>query len=407
MLFAEDMDGSNKILHYENEVNIINESDLNILYINIQSLRNKLDDLQVLIEGIERETNQSIHLIALSEIWIYENENIQFNLTNYDVYFQNRASNRSGGCCIYVKNEINSTLFKKFDHDGSSFLTIKLTNYDLFFTCVYRNCSSEINNFNVEFERNILNLKNVLVIGDMNINLKNNNDETNNYVNTIYSNGAICINNLNEKFFTRKSNTINTFIDHIITKKIDDEYKICLIDDPISDHRIILTSVKFESGKNEKSNGASMKNNFHRVFDYTGFERNKNEFSKICKLNNFSEFHNSLTEIIQKNTKTIKNKNKKVRNEWATEEFVNLIKKRNKYYKLKVKYCDNVNYVNLYIEFEKKSRKMKNFLKNKYYSELIQANVKDGRKLWKILNTLIFNRNEKNGKYKITQFNKL
>lgn len=55
------------------------KQDLNILYINIRSIRNKLDEL----ESIVLNYPETIHIIVLTETWIYTNEQQYFNLKEY------------------------------------------------------------------------------------------------------------------------------------------------------------------------------------------------------------------------------------------------------------------------------------------------------------------------------------
>lgn len=58
-----------------------------------------------------------IHVIVLSEIWIYENENINFNLINYNAFFCNRNDSRSGGVVIYVHNSLNANKINSVCND--------------------------------------------------------------------------------------------------------------------------------------------------------------------------------------------------------------------------------------------------------------------------------------------------
>lgn len=93
---------SELITYKVNEFTFMEGKALNIIHVNIQSLRNKLNDLKEMIWSTETQTNKKIHIIAISEIWIYETENKYFNIDGYNAYFSNRSNNRSGGCCIYM-----------------------------------------------------------------------------------------------------------------------------------------------------------------------------------------------------------------------------------------------------------------------------------------------------------------
>lgn len=50
-----------------------------------------------------------VHVVALTEVWIYENENKYYNLPNYNAYFANRELNRAGGCILFVHESICSS----------------------------------------------------------------------------------------------------------------------------------------------------------------------------------------------------------------------------------------------------------------------------------------------------------
>ena len=134
-----------RIEYYVNDVHTHNKS-LNIMYLNIQSIRNKLDELKLLIADFENQHRKTIDIIALSEIWIYRHENFLYSMDNYDCYFSNRNSNRSGGCCMYIHKSIDATLNDEFEYELSSFLSIKLTNHDLNIACIYRCCDGNIEN---------------------------------------------------------------------------------------------------------------------------------------------------------------------------------------------------------------------------------------------------------------------
>lgn len=80
---------NNKIeIQYTNDLNSNNfkNNELNIFCFNIRSLRNKFDEVTNFIESQQF----IIHVIVLNEIWIYSNENISFQLPNYNSYFCNR-----------------------------------------------------------------------------------------------------------------------------------------------------------------------------------------------------------------------------------------------------------------------------------------------------------------------------
>ena len=85
----------NKFPPYDNK-----NAFMNILSLNIQSLRNKLSDPYV--------TNSIVnfHMIVLTETHIRQSETKLFNLPEYEVEHCVRKSGRFGGVSIFVRKDI-------------------------------------------------------------------------------------------------------------------------------------------------------------------------------------------------------------------------------------------------------------------------------------------------------------
>ena len=71
---------------------------MNILSLNIQSLRNKLLDFTTYIQ----QSKLIFHIIVLTETHIRDNETKLFNLPGYEVEHCVRKSGRFGGVSIFV-----------------------------------------------------------------------------------------------------------------------------------------------------------------------------------------------------------------------------------------------------------------------------------------------------------------
>lgn len=75
---------------------------LNVIYINIRSVRNKSDDLEELI----RSFNYTVHVLVITETCLLNVEARYFNLNGY-VAVHNCHTTGSGGAAIYITKEIN------------------------------------------------------------------------------------------------------------------------------------------------------------------------------------------------------------------------------------------------------------------------------------------------------------
>lgn len=92
---------------YCNEISIreFMNKGLNCLYLNIRSLRNKLDELELLLISIKTK----VHVIILTESHIRPQEKQFFNIPQCTAYHACRENSIGGGVSIFVHNTILST----------------------------------------------------------------------------------------------------------------------------------------------------------------------------------------------------------------------------------------------------------------------------------------------------------
>lgn len=105
---------------------------VNVLYMNIRSLRNKIDDVKLLVESYA-----NIHILIMTETWLYENEVNLFNIPNYRAVHSCREA-RGGGTVIYIHESMN---YKELDSDNGkncNWVTIQLIDVKVNICVVYR-----------------------------------------------------------------------------------------------------------------------------------------------------------------------------------------------------------------------------------------------------------------------------
>lgn len=188
MIQSEQQINENINISYTNDLKDkkFQNSDLKVFSFNIRSLRHKFEELTNFIES----QDFLIHILVISEIWIYASENISFQIQNYEAFMCNRDSNRGGGVAIYIHKSINANcLYNKSIDCDYDLLLIELINYNIKIFGVYNQPAADVNKF-IELVSNILNTNtNIFMLGDTNINLLENSSNTINYSNMIYSNG--------------------------------------------------------------------------------------------------------------------------------------------------------------------------------------------------------------------------
>lgn len=183
----------------------------------------------------------------------------------------------------------------------------------------------------------IENLQNMILVGDMNINLLCADGITNSYMNTCECNGYVVLNKISEKYATRTSSLANgtntrTIIDHVVTDLLNHKYVMSLLSTHLSDHRMILLNFHGENIK-------SMMHRKNKIREVATFLDPQLMYQKIAELDihntpDLDSFISKLkvirqTAIKRKEMVSVINPNKP----WVNQELIKLIEERNRYYK--------------------------------------------------------------------------
>lgn len=212
---------------------------LKICHINIQSLRNKTQDLEVEL-SLERKAD----VLAITEHHLNPNEESSIHLEDYQLASCfTRTNKKKGGSCIFIKEGIESEEIQHIKNESVETViecsAIKLKNLNTIILCIYRPPNGDLQIFFQKLSA-ILDLlkhkdkKNKLCIcGDFNIDLNNKNKKSKEFkdILTSYNLKPTIINN------TRITKTSATLIDNII---INDFHYLNaqVIETGLSDHTL-------------------------------------------------------------------------------------------------------------------------------------------------------------------------
>jgi exonuclease III len=173
-------------------------NSINTLMINIRSMRRNWDTLMGMISNILIH----IHLLILLEINVKEDELKLFEINDFNIIAKCREAQSGGGIAIYYRNYINvNILDSAFYSTESLILELSIEYQKIIIAAFYRPPSSSILDFNRELENwlttdKINNNKNLIVLGDINIDIINNHNKstTVEYLNILNSMGIqMCI----------------------------------------------------------------------------------------------------------------------------------------------------------------------------------------------------------------------
>lgn len=325
-----------RIGQVQHNINSIKLGKYNLLYLNINSLFNKLEEIELILNQLG-----NIHFIALTEIRLHGEQNFAFNFNNYQAYFNNRNDGQ-GGVALYVHESLVSSLVLSDCTENINQLVVKINSLGISIAVLYRQPTANLSTFNRIYNALLAKHKSSIVVGDTNINLLNiNNRITENYLNTTREHNFFVLNKIANNAPTRSAtrmrnneqSTSNTIIDHAISDLNGFDFILSLTDVAISDHKQMVLS--FDDGA---MNGINFSNdNINEVFtkiDAATFAA-KLSVANWNEINNFENLTNCLQSIREDCKKTaIKRTIVNQYKPWLTVELLALINERNRYHKL-------------------------------------------------------------------------
>lgn len=242
------MDNTNNFLDLDvvQRVNWTRFDQFNLIYWNINSIRNKLYD----IEDIDYQNNsKTTHFIALTETRILDSETDLFNIPNYKSYFSNRNDGH-GGAALFVHNSLDSNLIASGVELKINFVIVNIPAIKTSIAIVYKKPTVSFNKFLTVLNKIFDHTNKIILIGDMNLDIQVDNSSIQQYFTTVNAAGCCILNKREKKFATRINKRINarntqsSTIDHVITNNNSLKFNMRVNNTDISDHKSIFLSFK-------------------------------------------------------------------------------------------------------------------------------------------------------------------
>lgn len=374
-----------------------------IIHLNIRSIWKNWDQFKIIIN----KCIGKFDVLVLSEISKIRVEEEYYNLDGYNVFFNVRKGGKSGGgVAVYVQEKWTFNVDRYVDENSYEGIfgtlkeandTINNVNYKLW--AIYRapHCKKKdfLSKLEYELEKNIND--NVILIGDINIDISRCEDQyVDEYKSILSANGFTqCISN-----FTREEHRLEslsqTCIDHIFVKnRYEPTLDVCILQTKLTDHYLIGVAIGHYNTREtltDRSEFTLVKKIkeellFKLLNDVKWQEAlNSNECDQIYEYldTNFHKCYEQATKLqLVKESQLNKSRDKG----WLTQEILKLIKDRDRKFKM-WKNCKNLlasvyrsDYEILRAQVTKTSRSNKrNYLRQKFEES------KDLQSAWKTIN---------------------
>lgn len=365
-----------------------NSSNLNIVHVNIRSLRANFEQLLLYFQN----RNFWPEIIVLSEIWVYDSEINFYKIYGYNSFSKCNNSYRSGGVVIYYRENLTcrkrDITFKTADVVQLilSFGTIAINIVGL-----YRIQKFQVNNFIDELSILLDNVKsNTLIIGDVNLNLLSSDVNTAKYIDLFCSYGFTSL--INQA--TRIDHGVSaTCIDHaLLRSNVLQVHKTSVIDCDVTDHMMVELCLKTpgQISKNDKRQTFSkfLPDNFQINISDKNFQS-----VTSCETVNLAAntLNYILTSTIAESTVNLVKQKKRIKPEGKPWMSANLYAKVKKKYALINLKKDRPFDTNLRCRIKHISETIKKQIKkekSKFYSNKFQRASGNSKIQWQILNEL-------------------
>lgn len=400
-------------MNFENELiddfSSLNHSNFNILnafsnstycdgklFIAHQNIRSLRENFSVLVTHLDSfECIPDIFFI--SEIWIYGFEKNNYVLPGFNFHAKTNESYAAGGVGCFIKEEFTECEVSDVDFVSADVIKVsfKVDKEVYVFLCVYRlhafSVSSFINEFSRLLERE--KSKNLIIVGDFNLNILENNETVSMYRALLASNGLEC-------FIDEPTRLVSgTCLDHMYGRftNISHTYEQGVTDFMITDHAMTVLLVNRVKTKRvihspSTNNKTKTKINFEKLKTDLFYEFWEDVFIESDASRSYSIFIKKLKEHIANSYYTIRLKKSNIRlKPWISKQLLNKVKTKNKL-KIKIKCSRNPSnsylnnrYKRLCLELKKEIPVCRdNFYRTRLNSA--KGNLKDE---WQVVNNIL------------------
>ena len=376
-----------------------NNSDLKILKYNIRGLLGKQDQIENLL-------NNTItpDAVLFCETWLKPNTVDKVNMPNFKGYHKTRQNRLGGGVSILVKSKLHSRerndLIVERELLEHIIVEIKCDRHNILLVSCYRPPNTNVKKFLKEYKSLLKTLKaqrgHEIIIGlDHNLDLLkyHTSSPTNDFLESILDHDLLpCI-----TMPTRVTNKSATLIDNLlISRKLQYSFEPYIILDDLSDHLACLLILKDQQKslrgsetkviRNLSSDKIACINSKLTEIDWP------TELSNLMTEESFDYFHSILTrtidEISPEKTVTVKRK-QTPKDPWMTKGILKSLSKQKSLYLKQLNDRTAASAHSYKIYRNRLIKKPIHISKHNYFLNKCKAFKQDSRKLWRLINNTL------------------
>lgn len=364
-----------------------------IFSINIHSIRNKIYDLQILAQNLKWP-----QVICIGEPWVEPGTEFSYQFNGYTTHCIAR-SDGYGGLMVAVRNDVRYSMSKSYTPTNEEFHILVIRLHDLsldLVNCYRRPNDSNINDFADTLD-SILELTNdVILIGDINADLRRPKPNHQPYFNTLEANSLGLLNRTSETDFTyaisNGPGAPGSILDHIASNTYSLNYNIDLIDNSLSDHRALILAIEHQK-QPELIQHKSRLDNQLAINDFLIDWGRQVDHS-------IDNFHTILANAVAINTITAEHKKRCNRVSWMTDELLAEMRYRDILNKLRklpnLSAVEKITRDTIYRSQRNKVNSLRKAAQQKQVTQMITEAKGDQKKSWQIVRYVLTNNSDSN-----------
>lgn len=201
-VFDDSDDESNEpydVMYYSNE---IVASKYSILRINVKSLKNKLDDLELFVHNQKKRNDIEFYILVLTEINIFKEDSKYYNLPSYNAYFSTNESGE-GGVALYIHRSLTSGVIEKLENDQINCIIANIPDLKIHVGVLNSHPNTTTESILRYYKKILRKTKETILFCDTNVNLLDSNASTTRYINAIKNNQYSVLNKISRDSGTR------------------------------------------------------------------------------------------------------------------------------------------------------------------------------------------------------------
>lgn len=378
----------NNITQYNNEFSAKN--GLKLFHSNIRSISKNFNELLVLLK---------LFVHAFDIIILTETFHIQdlkpFEISGYSIVYSKGNFNKNDGVVVYIKDGIAYECeVISLGEISTLQIILSLQDHTICITALYRLHPTSPVDFNKHLRRYLNEMKlkvdYSIIVGDININILDQKDFTQEYLNIMTEQGYVS--QVNK--YTRVDGERKSCIDHIFTKTALNQnqnvFTPIILREQITDHYplILHVNVRCEINKNKTQKVKYFIN--YNSLRQTLEGETWNEVYCSDNIDNTAKlFISKLQYLVANNTYSSKiNKTNKPRKEWVTDSLVKSIQTKNELHRRSKQNPDNPEVSKVYRDYKSKLTKLIKIAKFQYYNKQIDKFANSTKGLYNIVQRL-------------------